>query len=630
MPQRLIFLDFETYYDRDYSLSKMPIPNYLLDPRYETLCCGVKEETGPAYCVDGPDFPTWLQQFPPDTTTTVTFNALFDNSILAWRYGYVPHRMLDAMGMARALLGHKLDRFSLAAVAAHLGIGSKGGALPKVISMKRDQIKAHGLWKEFTEYAAQDAALCAGIFDRLIPIFPCSEQKLMDLVLRCAVQPRFQMDQQMLAQHIVDLADSKQKLLDDSGMTIDQLMSADKFKAALEGLGVTVEYKVSPTGRQVPAFAKTDAFMAELQEHPDPRVQALVAARLGHKSTLEETRSIKLLSVAKLPWSVLPGGNAPRLYSGGTMPVPLRYGGAHTHRLSGDWGMNMQNLPSSRSQGSKLRRALIAPPGHKVVVADLAQIEARMVAWIAKEAGLLGQFANKKDPYAIMASRIFDFPVDPKIHKLERFIGKTAILGLGYGCGVDKFDSMVITMARSAGLDLGTRWNDQMARKSVTAYRNAYSKIAGAWRRLDFIISTSWLGKGGPSVFGPVSISKGRVDLPSGLALLYDNPRRDQMNDELIYTYGRFTHKIYGAKMLENIVQALARIVVMNAALRLSDRGYRFVLQAHDELVFIVPDADVDNCKRIVLEEMTRRPSWARDLPLAAEAGSGQSYGDAK
>ncbi len=102
------------------------------------------------------------------------------------------------------------------------------------------------------------------------------------------------------------------------------------------------------------------------------------------------------------------------------------------------------------------------------------------------------------------------------------------------------------------------------------------------------------------------------------------------MQTEYRYRYGKFTHTLYGAKLLENIVQALARIVVMNAALRLADRGYKFALQAHDELAFLVPDTDVDNAKEIIHTEMTRRPSWAPDLPLSASTEAGKSYGDAK
>lgn len=654
-PHKFLFLDFETYYSDTYSLRCMTTPAYILSPMFETILCAVKEDMQPAKIIDGPDFGAYLSTIDPATTTTVTFNALFDNSILAWVYGFVPARMLDAMGMARALRGHVLTSASLASVAKNLGIGAKGDTLIKAKGRNRASLMSDPqLWSEYQGYALSDVNLCAGIFDKLSPEFPPSERRVMDLVLRCCVQPQFLLDTPLLDQHLIEVKADKEALMASVDANRKDLMSTAKFQAALEALGVTIQYKKSLSNpeKSIPAFAKSDDFMAELQEHDNPDVQALAAARLGLKSTLEETRTEKLLGIAKLPWHNYRDGN-PRLYSGGTMPIPLRYGGAHTHRLSGEWGMNMQNLPSSRAVHSvgpragqplsKLRKALKAPPGWTVIVSDLAQIEARLCAWICQEQSLLAQFANKEDPYAIMGGAIFGYPVDPAVNKLERFIGKTAILGLGYGCGWKKFYDMVIKLARVLKQPLGDIWTQALAQKSVNAYRTKYANIKNAWGTLDAAIGTSWLGNGNPTKFGPCIISKGAVELPNGMFLRYDNPRSEAKNysspgskaparlrTEFFYRYGKFEHHLYGAKLLENIVQALARIVVMNAALRLSDRGYRFKLQAHDELVFLVQDADVDNAKQIIHTEMTRRPSWAPDLPLSASTEAGKSYGEAK
>ena len=618
---RLLFLDFETYYDDQYSLRNLPIPNYLLDPRFEAQMLAVKEGIAAPKVIDGPDIPAYLAQYDPAHTTTVCFNALFDNSILAWRYGFVPVRMLDAMGMARSLRGHILHRASLESVAKELGLGEKLGTLVKVKGMSRQQIIQAGLWDEFKKYSCQDVELCARIFLSLINEFPISERRLMDLVLRCAVVPRFVADKAMLGTHLADVQLRKSNLLKECGVSVDELMSTEKFKKALENRGVVVEYKTNAKGKPTPAFAKTDNFMAALEEHPDPTVQALAAARLGHKSTLEETRTSKLLGIAKLNW---PAGL-------GNLPIPLRFGGAHTLRLSGDWGMNMQNLPRSVNKASKLRKALKAPEGSKVITVDLGQIEARLVAWISGAHTLLSQFANKEDPYAKLAEAIFGYPVNRKVQILEGFIGKTGILGLGYGCGVDKFFNMVRVLARAMGIDLGEKWTKDLASKAVSTYRRVNPQIPTAWRQLDFLLSTAWLGKSGPVEFGPVTIGHGCVIGPGGLITMhYDNPRRDPVSGDLFYNYGREVHKIYGAKLLENIIQFLARIIVMDAALRIAARGHNFVLQAHDELVFIVRDDEVDMVKKMVHTEMTMRPWWAPDLPLSADVGVGQSYGDAK
>ncbi len=647
--KHLLILDAETYYDKEYSLRKMPTPNYILDPRFELQMLAVKLDDGPHEIIDGPDVPKYLGAIDPSITTTVTFNALFDNSILAWRYGFVPHTMLDAMGMARALLGHQLTRFSLEHVAEFMGLSAKGNALAQMMGKSRQQIMAEGLWPSFCQYALQDNFLCEQIFLRLFPTFPRSERRLMDMVLRCCVEPKFLVDHNMLEQHLVDVRASKAQLLIDAGhIDVKTIMSTPKFKEALEARGIAVAMKLSPTtGKETPAFAKTDEFMEELQEHADPVVAAMAQARLGHKSTLEETRTEKLLSVARQNWGIARfewiGANL--------MPIPLRYGGAHTHRLSGEWKMNMQNMPSSRNKLSKLRKSLIVRHDETVVTCDLSQIEARIVAWICGCTRLVEEFANKKDPYSLLAADIFGVPglnrklkdaSGQPVYEIEGFIGKTGILGLGYGCGKDNFDTMVTRTARGMGMDISQKYTRAIGDKAVDTYRNRYSEIPKGWRILNNAIQTVWMSGAASMKFGPTIISYGNVELPSGLSLRYSDPRSamdpDTGHTEYRYRYGKFWHRLYGAKLLENIVQALARIVVMNAALRIRDRGrsepnpgdYFFALQAHDELVFVVKKKYVDRAKTIIHEEMTRRPSWGKDIPIDAELGEGASYGEAK
>jgi DNA polymerase len=301
---------------------------------------------------------------------------------------------------------------------------------------------------------------------------------------------------------------------------------------------------------------------------------------------------------------------------------------------SGEWRINLQNLPRDISK-SKLRSTLIAPFGHCIISADLSQIEARLVAWLAGCPSLLKQFATGQDPYALLAQRIFGYQLTKSSHPIERFIGKTGILGLGYGCGVDRFFAMVLSQARQAGLELGSMFTYTTADRTVDIYRNTYWEIPDLWRQLDRWLPTLNYGPE-HAALGPrawredfhegqwvtrrydktnlLVIKKGAIVLPNAMELRYNVPDT----------------KIYGAKLLENIIQALARIVVMQAALRLSERGQRFCLQVHDELVFIVPTEEVDTVKEIILAEMIRQPTWAPGLPLAAEVGVGKSYGDCK
>jgi len=315
--------------------------------------------------------------------------------------------------------------------------------------------------------------------------------------------------------------------------------------------------------------------------------------------------------------------------------VPLRYAGAHTHRLSGDWSINMQNLPSGRGgRLSKLRKSICAPAGHKIVVADKSQIECRIAAYICGQQSLLDAFASNRDPYAQMATAIFGYEVSKHYHPVQRFIGKTAVLGCGYGCGHQRFFGMVVASARNLGMDMDALreiWDINAADKAVKTYRAMNRQIANAWTALDMVLRTTWtMGIPTVSRFGPVEIGKGYVEGPGYLFMRYENPRFDTGSNTFLYDYAGKTHVMYGAKFLENIVQFLARTNVMHDALRIADRGFPFVLQAHDELAWVVPDDQVRLCMAVALREMRRPPSWAANIPLAAEASYGQSYGDAK
>lgn len=616
---KIIVLDFETYYDNEYSLRKVTPVEYILDPRFQVIGCAVKEGDEPAVWMTDLELREYLVTLPPKVAI-VSHNALFDMCILGWRYDYVPHLMIDTLGMARAWLGHSLKSLSLNSVAMHLGLGVKGDTVHKVAGMTLEAIKAAGFYEDYAAYSANDAELCWAIYRKIVEQgYPVGELAVMDTVLRCAVQPAFVLDQAKLASHLHNIITMKQDLLARCGLTSrDDLMSNDKFAAALESLGVDPPTKISlTTGKETYAFSKTDQDFLALEDHPDPQVSALVAARLGVKSTIEETRTQRLMSIASLTW---PGNGQ------GWMPMPLRYSGAHTHRLSGDWKLNMQNLPSRGN--TAIREAIIAPPGHKVLACDASQIEARIAAWFAGQNSMVDAFANGEDIYSQFASTVFGYPVNKKDNKVERFIGKTAILGLQYGLGWQKFQK---TVALQSKAQVGTeiKMSDEEAAKVVQLYRNTYSAIPAMWNQLNSYIPRM-TSVGFSALLEPVVIGHERVKLPSGLYLHYH--KLNNKNGQWWFEHGGVPKYIYGGKMLENIVQSLARICVMDAAVRVRLRApwLQLHLQVHDELVYVVPEGKAEEAERIVMEEMRRRPEWGQDIPLDAEAGVGASYGEAK
>lgn len=639
---KLIFADFETYYDKEYSLRKMTPVEYILDPRFEAIGCSFKHGLdGKAYWVPGEDLAKFFASLDGPEIGMVSHNALFDMCVAAWRFGFVPKLIVDTMGISRAALGHLLRSVSLASVMQHLGIGVKGTTVHNVVGMGAAAIKAAGLYDDYAAYSVNDCEGCAGIFDKLVRggQFPVNELAVMDMVLRCAIQPQFRADGNLLAEHLSAVQNHKDLLLTQAMLTANlsgkhELMSNDKFAEVIRGLGVEPPMKASlTTGLPTYAFAKSDTAFINLEDHENPAVQAVVAARLGHKSTLEEKRSERLLKISQLTWPVTSASNLGEEDTG-FLPVPLRYGGAHTGRLSGDWKLNLQNLPSRKN--NTLRRALIPRrPGEKVVTVDASQIEARIVAWICGQTDLVEQFACGADIYSDFASEVFGHPVNRKLddqdHKTKGFVGKTGVLGLGFGVGWPKFQWTVKALSKDQ-LGRMIELSDEEAVNVVTTYRRRYPKIPAGGKFLN-TAGLNALAGGGDVTFGPCTITTGSIILPNGLRLHYPGLRKHSSGDWW-FDYAGKPEKIYGGKLLENIVQAIARILTMDAAVRIQKRlasaGIQLALQCHDELVYCVPDRLIPLVSQILQLEMKRCPSWAPDIPLASEVGVGASYGDAK
>lgn len=623
--KEVLYLDFETYYSKEYSLRKMTAVEYIHNPQFEVQGCAVAIGDSPAVWLEGPAFAQWIKSHDPNDYLAVSHNATFDMSILSWHYNWVPAMMACTLSMARATMGHYLRSFALAAVSQELGLPAKGDCIKKVIGKNLDVIKADAtLYEEFQAYAIRDVDNCRAIFKHVRNHynFPNSELKLLDLVIRCCVQPQLQLDPTVLCEHLVEVKKNKEEMLAQALLAgcsgPGDLMSNEKFADLLRLKGVTPPEKISPiTGKTTYAFAKTDNEFLKLQDHPDIAVQTIVAARLSHKSTLEETRCEKMLRIAQLPIQT------PYPTKFNFMPVPLRYSGAHTHRLSGDWGFNMQNLP----RGSALRRALVAPPGHKIVTVDSAQVEARGVAALCNQPELVNQFRNGEDVYCNFASLVFGKPIT-KADKAERFIGKTAVLGLGYGLGAKTYRERIKSDSRNQvgkTIDL----SEVEAKKVVDTYRGTYMAVPEAWHTLNSNIYMMANAKECSFQFGPVELKYNHITLPSGLRLTYDGLSR--VEGEWYYRWGGYLKKLYGGKMLENITQACARIIVMDAAMRIKDRlGINIALQAHDELVYVVADEQVEEVSKVLTEEMNRPVPWCPTWPLASEVGVGDNYGDAK
>lgn len=622
-------VDFELYYDKDYSLDRLPTTEYVLDPRFEIIGCGLRTPDGCDHWISGDanHVRAELLRLVPDWSAVrvVAHNARLEASVLEWRLGIKPGAYFCTMVGSRPHILPYTRSVSLYSVADYLGVGKKGDYVAKAKGKHRTDFTAAEL-SGYGDYCLSDVDLAAGVFARLNDWLPAEEQETMDLTIKKFVRPKLHLSAPTLAKRLEEIKLSKEKLASllkraPYNCTLADVRSRPKFAALLKRLRVEPPMKLNKNGEATYAFAKDDLPFKELLTHPDPAIRDLISAKTALSSTMEEGRIRRLTRIVEL--------------TEGPLPVPLVYYGAHPGRLAGDDEINLQNLPRVEYLKDKvtvkkgqLRFALIAPPGYSVVSADFSNIEARIVATLAGQSDLVEAFREGRDIYSEFASRIYGREILKDRDKPERFVGKTCILGLGYGMGHAKFHLKV--------LQEGVAMDAREAARVVQLYRSTYRKIPELWRTLENMANTFMLKKGSMHPTGPFVFCHERIILPNGMPLIYPGLR---------WSGGGFTfdsrfvtsqdgepvgRKIWGGMYLENVSQALARIIASRAELRLAKMNLPTALQAHDELVWVVPTAVVDQVKKAVALVMTEPVDFLPALPIAVEVKHGPTYGDAK
>jgi DNA polymerase len=602
----IIVLDFETFYSSDYGLKKYTTEEYIRDPQFEVIGVAVQVDDGEPEWFTGSmrDTHQFLRGYDWENSLALAHNAVFDGFIMSEHFGIKPKGWLDTLSMGRALHGTEVGG-SLAVLSSHYGLGVKGTEVVNALGLRREAFPAEQL-ERYGDYCKNDVTLTWKLFNAMSKDFPPTELRLIDLTIKMFTEPVLRLDVVVLQEHLGRVKVSKENIL--GHYNKDTLMSNPKFAQLLQDYGVAPPMKKSPTtGKQTYAFSKTDEEFKALLEHSNPDVQSLVAARLGTKSTIEETRTERFIGIAHR----------------GALPVPLRYYAAHTGRWGGDDKVNLQNLPRI----STLKYAIIPPAGYVILDSDSSQIEARTLAWLAGQNDLVQAFENGEDVYKIMASAIYGKP-EIEISKDERFVGKTTILGAGYGMGAAKFQAQL----KNFGVDISL----DEAKRIIDTYRLTYPQIVELWKdageALKAILQKqqTHIGRGDLlSVQGDSGII-----LPNSLRLKYPNLRlheNEEGKTEIVYDTkkGKATipNRIYGGKVIENVCQALARIIIGEQMLMIAKK-YRVVMTVHDAIAIVVPKAEAETAKEYVELCMRLRPQWALELPLNCEAGYGASYGD--
>ena len=628
---KILSIDFETRWSsKDYTLSKMTTEEYIRDTGFKAFGACVHEfgTDSPIVWVGGEGLREYFSGIDWGRTAVLAHNAQFDVSILEWRYDCHPLFIFDTLSMARALRGVEVGN-SLAKLATDFNLPPKGRAVHSTDGLAE---LTPEIELELADYCKHDVFLCEEIFKRLEGGYPKSELRLIDMTLKMYTRPVLQLDQKMLIQALTEEGNTREALLQRLNIDESELASNPKFAQILTGLGVTPPTKISKTtGKQTLALAKNDALFQALLNGSNEDVALLCEARLKVKSTTERTRAQRFLDISQR----------------GPLPVPLSYYGAQTGRWTAAKGsaINMQNL----KRGSFLRKAIMAPEGHQLVVGDLSQIEPRVLAWLSDYTDMLDIFRAGGDPYAAFGAQMFNIPgLTKESHPDLRQSAKSALLGCGYGLGWAAFASQLLTgflgappvryskeFAKALGVnpEYAQRfldWEENVtkleeiphtctekellvhclaAKKIIDIYRATAAPVVEMWDLFGQLIERS-LYNGKEYTHKCLTFKKGQIILPSGMSLLYPDLAIRRTKDEktkkehVEWTYGENRTKIYAGKITNNVTQGVARCVMTDGMVRTAKR-YFVAGTVHDEQIVVVPDAEVQEAKTWVLAQMT-------------------------
>lgn len=657
---RIVSIDFETYYDQDYTLKKLSTSEYVRDPRFKAQMMGIRIGNGKTRTIPHGKIAQELGKINWATHSLLCHNTAFDGFILSHHYGVVPAYYYDTLSMARGLHSNEIGA-GLDEVSIHYGGAGKLDGLDQtqgVVNWSKE------LFAATAPYCANDVDEMIRVFKLMLPQMPSDEMDLINLTCRMFCDPVLRVDiprveaelkreldrREDLLTSIVDLDEyDMMKLLKSKERNLepkerDMLMvkriigSSERFADLLRAEGVEPPVKISPAWMKLPkaereseeglkkkytyAFAKDDHKFTDLPNRTedwgfdlnDPvqveamvakqeRIQALVDSRIITKSTTNVTRAERFLKAGA---------------DGMPLPVGYAYYRAHTGRYGGANKMNFQNLP----RGGELRLSILAPKGHMIAVVDSGQIEARVNAWLWGQEDVIAAFrasdaGTGRDVYCNFGDHIYGRTIT-KEDVIERQVAKVASLALGFQMGAAKFQT---TLAKSK-----IYFELDRCKEIVDTYRKVNHRIAAGWRFCDRIINDMFAGRAGHH--GPIAWEKETIFLPNGMRLKYPDLKKTLGDDdypEWTYQSKDGRKKMYGGLLTENIVQSLARIIVMWQMLQV-DKKYRVVLTCHDEFSCVVKKSQAEKCLEFMTQWMKTPPDWCLDLPLNSEGKVDVNY----
>lgn len=597
---RIISFDTETYYDKEVTIKTLG--NYAYTRHPDFYCYMISVYDGEESWVGAPEDFNWDAL---DDTIVLSHNAGFDQEVYfsMVERGEVPQIKPLEWHCTAAMSAYVFGCRSLAdaARAAYDVKLSKG---------MRDYMKGKHWFDvveedpenaaKMVEYADLDAVWCWKLYNDFGHLWPEHERILSRLTI----------DQGKSGVRIDTKQLLRQRKMLEQGLrdTEAKLPWMDKGRKPTSPIGMAEQCR--EVGISVPPTKTDDAdgFQEWFDKYKD--VYEWVPAIGEHRSINKVLKTIDTMHA--------------RLRDDETMESPLKYFGAHTGRWSGESGVNFQNFRKdplvAAGEEIDIRRLIIPRPGHKFVICDLAQIEPRVLAWITGDEKMMTLIRSGMSVYEAFARSNGYWDKKGDLKKTDpSFYAymKVCVLGLGYGAGHVKFQSMA---AMLSGGDVVL--TPEEAEATVKEFRRKNDRIVDLWQDLDLQFRRS-------------KDSDFCIELPSGREMNYkrvrlqlrtfDDPDSDAKVTKRVWTalVGPIRKILYGGLLTENLVQATARDVFAFHLLRLHEEGIYVPFTVHDEAICEVPE-DFDKNKIVGI--MSETPPWIPGLPVGAEATEAMFY----
>ena len=607
---KIVVLDFETFFcKKTYTLSRMTTEEYVRDPRFEALCVSVVSD-GKGVAIPQHLLKQFFDSQDWSQIAVVAHHAQFDGLILSEHYGVKPAFWFDTISMARVVYGPH-QRVSLAALLKLHGMEPKTINYDEQSGKRWSQMGEHTR-KMMLDGAVHDSIQTEKLFKMMLPLVPKLELQVIDRTIRTFTEPRAEGDLNKLREICYEEINRKENALHELKVSKADLQSAPKFTQLLEAEGVEVEYKYTKTidkitrdFKKAPAFAKSDPFMQELLEDGNPRVRALAEARLDSKSTINETRSFRILRMAER----------------GPLCIYLHHAGTHTLRAAGGDKMNWLNMP----RGGELRKSVRAPEGYKLSIKDYSQFEFRLALKVAGQDDKLDMVAAGGDAYCQFGANLYGRTIT-KADEEERYICKQVVLGSQYRQGKTK-------LHRELNFKHRVPVDEDFCEHAVKVYRyEEYPMIGGrngVWKQLDKLIP--FLANRDTFAWKCFTFKDGKCYLPNGCYMFFQNLefRKNQYSQEGGSWFfekkpGRWQN-FHGGVFFENLIQFLQRCIAAEAFAKMP-KEWPVILWPYDEFVNVVPTSEAEDAHKELISIMGREIDWFPGLPLKIEGGVHDVY----